>query len=173
MARAFLVAGYAAAAWLWWRAGARTRTSADSFFWRLGAVLLSLLAINKLFNLRLLFEAGIRAIAKAGHWYDRRQPVQFALAVLLPLALAGVTTIFAATKGRNFLRRHLSALAGWILLLLYLSLRQSQEWKPALAWLNAIDYLDWRMALEVAGIALVIFSALRNSTKYSPNRKTP
>ena len=32
--------------------------------------------------------------------------------------------------------------------------------KPALAWLEAIYYLDWRIALEVAGIALVIFSAL-------------
>jgi hypothetical protein len=45
---------------------------------------------------------------------------------------------------------------------LYLSffLRQSQEWKPALAWLEAIYYLDWRIALEIAGIALVIFSTL-------------
>ena len=160
MARAFLVLAYTTAAWLWWRAAAGTRTFSDCFFWRLGAVLLFLLAINKLLNLRLRFEAGIRAIAKAGHWYDQRQSVQFVLAVVLPLTLAAMTAIFAATKGKEFFRRHPSALAGWIFLLLYLALRQSQEWKPALSWLEAIYYLDWRIALEVAGIALVIFSAL-------------
>jgi hypothetical protein len=161
MARAFLVLGYTTAAWLWWRAAARTRIVADRFFWRLGAALLFLLALNKLLDLRLRFEAGVRAIAKAGHWYDRRQPVQFVLAIVLPLVLAIVAAIVAATKGKEFSRRHPLALAGWILLLLYLVLRQSQEWKPALAWLAAIHYLDWRIALEVAGIALVIFSALR------------
>ena len=171
IARAFLVLAYTTAAWLWWRAAARTKTVADSFFWRLGAVLLFLLAMNKLLNLRLRFEAGIRAIAKAGHWYDQRQPVQFVLAIALPLVLAAITAIFAATKGKEFLRRHPSALAGWIFLLLYLALRQSQEWKPALARLEAIYYLDWRIVLEVAGIALVILSALMNRQSYSfPDR---
>jgi hypothetical protein len=160
MARAFLILAYTTAAWLWWRAAGRTRIVADCFFWRLGAVLLFLLAINKLLNLRLRFEADIRAIAKAGHWYDQRQPVQFVLAIVLPLVLAVVTAIVAATKGKEISRRHPLALAGWIFLLLYLALRQSQEWKPALASLEAIYYLDWRIALEVAGIALVIFSAL-------------
>jgi hypothetical protein len=116
--------------------------------------------VNKLLDLRTLFETDIRAIAKAGHWYEQRQPAQFALAIVLPLVLAAMTAIFAATKGRGFLQRHPSALAGWIFLLLYLALRQSREWKPAMAWLEAIHYLDWRIALEVAGIALVILSAV-------------
>jgi len=81
-ARVFLVVGYPVAASLWWRAGRKTQLAADSLLWCLGAVLLFLLALNKLFNLRLVSEAGMRALAKSGHWYGHRQPVQFALALL-------------------------------------------------------------------------------------------
>jgi hypothetical protein len=47
-----------------------------------------------------------------------------------------------------------------MLLLLYLALRQTQEWKPVLPWLSAIRYYDWRLALEAAGIMLVVLAAL-------------
>jgi hypothetical protein len=159
-ARVFLILAYMAAAWLWWRAGTRTQTVVDSLIWRLGAALLTLLAINKLFDLRYLSETGMRAMAKAGDWYDRRQPVQFVVAIVLPLMLAAVAVVFTLTRGKIFLWRRPAALAGWIFLLLYLALRQSQEWKPALAWLEAIHYRDWRMGLEIAGIILVICSAI-------------
>jgi len=155
----FLIVGYAVAAWLWWRAGRQTKFAADSLLWRLGAVLLFLLTLNKLFNLRLVSEAGIRALAKSGHWYDHRQPMQFAVAIVLPFVCAVLISIFFATKGRAFFRRHRSALWGWVMLLLYLTLRQTQEWKPVLPWLAAIDYRDWRLVLETGGIALVAFSA--------------
>jgi hypothetical protein len=163
-ARVFLVVGYAVAAWSWWRAGRKTQLAADFLLWRLGAVLLFILALNKLFNLRLLSEAGMRALAKSGHWYDHRQPVQFALAIVLPFLCAVLTSIFFARKGRAFFRRHGSALWGWVMLLFYLTLRQTQEWKPVLPWLAAIGYRDWRLVLEGAGIAFVAFSAfaLRN-----------
>ena len=157
--RVFLVVGYAVAACLWWRAGRQTKLAADSLLWRLGAVLLFLLTLNKLFNLRLVSEAGIRALAKSGHWYDHRQPMQFAVAIVLPFVCAVLISIFFATKGRAFFRRHRSALWGWVMLLLYLTLRQTQEWKPVLPWLAAIDYRDWRLVLETGGIALVAFSA--------------
>jgi hypothetical protein len=163
----FLVVGYAAAAWLWWRAGRQTKLAADSLLWRLGALLLFLLALNKLFNLRLVSEAGVRALAKSGHWYDHRQPVQFAVAIVLPFVCAVLTSIFFATKGRAFFQRHGLALWGWAMLLLYLALRQTQEWKPVLPWLAAIGYLHWRLVLEAGGIAFVAFSAfaLRNKER--------
>jgi hypothetical protein len=160
LARLVLTSAYLITAWLWWRGGTNTATIADSYLWRLGATLLFLLAMNKLFNLRLLSEAGIRTIAKAGNWYDSRQPVQFAFAIVLPLLLAAVVVIFTLTKGKVFLRNRPAALAGWIFLLLYLALRQSQEWKRALAWLDAIHYRDWRIILEIVGIALLIGSAI-------------
>jgi len=162
-ARSLLVLGYALAALCWLRACRRARAgSAESLssWWLLGAVLLFLLAINKLFNLRVQFEAAIRALANAEHWYDRRQPVQFVVAIILPSVLLFLTAAFLAIKGRVFIRRHPTALAGWSLLLLYLALRQTQEWKPVLPWLSAIRYHDWRLALEVAGILLVAMAAL-------------
>jgi hypothetical protein len=162
LARVVLTSAYVIAAWLWWRAGTKTATYGDSYLWRLGATLLFLLAMNKLFNLRLLLEAGIRAIAKAGNWYDSRQPVQFAVAIVLPLLLAAVVVIFTLTKGKVFLGNRPSAFAGWTFLLLYLALRQTQEWKPALVWLQAIHYRDWRIVLEIVGIAMLIGSAVMN-----------
>ena len=45
------------------------------------------------------------------------------------------------------------------MLLLYLTIRQTQEWKRVLPWLAAVGYRDWRLLLEAGGIALVAFSA--------------
>jgi hypothetical protein len=89
-ARLLLVLGYVLAALCWLRANQRARLGAAGSFsrwWLVGAVLLFLLAINKLFNLRVQFEAGTRALAKAGHWYARRQPMQFVVAIVLPSVL--------------------------------------------------------------------------------------
>src|SRR6185436_18959173 len=119
LARLFLTFAYLIAAWLWWRAGSRTLTIADSFIWRLGAILLLLLAMNKLFSLRVLFESGMRAIAKSGNWYDSRQPVQFVVAIVLQLLLAAIVVIFTLTKGKAFLSNRPAALFGWLILLMY------------------------------------------------------
>ena len=161
-ARQLLVFGYVAAAFCWFRASRRARAlqEASSGWWILGAVLLFLLAVSKQFNLREVCEAGFRALAKAGNFYDRRQPLQFALAILLPCALAAITGLCLATKGRPFVRAHPFALAGWVLLLLYQALRQTQEWKPAFRELLDVHYHDWRLALEAAGILMVIAAAL-------------
>ena len=108
-AGSILVLGYLLAALCWLLAYRRARLGpAESFsnWWLLGAFLLLLLAVNKAFNLRVQFEAGIRSLAKAENWYDRRQPVQFVFAVVLPLVLAVLTGAFLATKGRHFLRSH-------------------------------------------------------------------
>jgi hypothetical protein len=175
-ARSLLALGYFLAALCWVRASRRARTgSAESLsrWWLLGAALLFLLSINKLFNLRLQFEAGFRALAKAGGWYDRRQPIQFVVAIILPSVLALLTTAFLAMKGRVFMRCHPVALAGWSLLLLYLVLRQTQEWKPVLLWLAAIRYHDWRLALEVAGMLLVVVAALIALPQESPPPLAP
>jgi hypothetical protein len=67
----------------------------------------------------------------------------------------------AGMSSRSFVQQHPLALAGWVLLLLYLALRQTQEWKPVLPWLSAIRYYDWRLALEVTGMLLVVLAALK------------
>ena len=158
VARALLVAGYAFAAWCWSRAARRARSDYDSYWWRVGTVGLLLLATNKLLNLRLVFEGMIRAIAKAGGWYEQRRPAQFVVAIVFPLMGILIVSILA-TKSRAFLKKRIAASMGWMLLLLYLVLRQTQEWKPSLVVLNAIRYHDWRLVLEVAGIVMVVVGA--------------
>lgn len=161
-ARALLVASYLGSGSLWMRASRRSRQVEDSFWrwWLTGAALLLLLSLNKLLNVRLWLESCLRALAKWQGWYERREPAQFALAIVLPLVLAALTGVLLATRGRTFCRSHPLALVGWILLLLYLALRQTQEWKPAIHLLEAIRYYDWRLALEIAGIVFVVLAAL-------------
>ena len=162
-ARVILVASYVLAAACWLRASRRARgasSGSSSRWWFFGAILLFLLAINKQFDLRTQLAAGIRALAKAEDWYDRRQPMQFVLAIVLPSILAVFAAAFVVTRARVFVRSHPLALWGWALLLLYLALRQTQEWKPAFRWLSGIRYQDWRLALEAAGILLVVLAAI-------------
>ena len=162
-ARVILIVVYVVAAACWLRASRRARVTPSGSFsrwWLLGAVLLFLLAVNKEFDLRTQFAAGIRALAKAGDWYDKRQPVQFVVAIVLPSVLAVFAGAFMVTRARIFLRCHPLALWGWVLLLLYLALRQAQEWKPAFRWLSSIRYQDWRLALEAAGLLLVVLAAV-------------
>jgi hypothetical protein len=158
-----LAAGYLVAAALWLRANRQAPRSAQrtfAFWWLLGAIILFALALNKVIDFRRVIELSLRGLGQAQGWYSKRRPAQFALAVLLPAILAVLTTIYLATKGRAFLRSNPLALAGWVLLLLYLVLRQSQEWKPALPVLQAIRYHDWRLALEAGGIVLVALAPI-------------
>ena len=162
-ARAFLVAAYAFAAWCWCRAARKAGSDYDSYWWWVGTVGLILLSINKLFNLRVVFEDTIRVIVKAGGWYDRRLPAQFVLAIVLPLVLGVLTARILMTKSKAFFEGRATALIGWVLLLLYLVLRQTQEWKPSIVVLNMMRYHDWRLGLELAGVAFVVFAALSRS----------
>jgi hypothetical protein len=164
LARAALVAGYLLAAWCWWRAGRRTKqTPEDGFarWWMLGALLLLVLAVNKTFDLRTQCENLTRELAKAMGWYEHRQPVQFMLAMVLPAAVGLFIAAVVLIKARPFARHHLLAAFGWLLLLLYLACRQTFEWKPAYHWFISIRFLDWRLALEGAGIVLVTLAAVR------------
>jgi len=162
VARSLLALGYVAAALCWLRASQQARLApADAFarWWLLGAAVLLLLAVNKQFNLRAHFETGFRALMNAGSWYDHRQPMQFFLALVLPVVLAVSAGVFLAPRARVFVRGHPLALVGWLLLLLYQVLRQAQEWKPMLHWLDSLRYHDWRLALELAGMLLVALAA--------------
>ena len=161
--RSLLVIGYLLAAVAWFLASRQARATAANTFarwWAFGAILLVLLAINKQFNLRGHIEDGFRAVAKAGNWYDRRQPVQFALAILLPSLLALVAGILLVTKARRFFRAHPVALLGWVMLVVYLALRQSQEWRPMFDTLIRLRYRDWRLAVEIIGMVLVAATAV-------------
>ena len=169
--RAVLVLGYLVAALCWLKAGLRERAASEKLsgrWWLLGAFLLFLLAMNKAFDFRSQCELFIRLTAKADGWYDRRQPVQFLLAVIVPVVAGLFALMLVLTKARRFVRDHPLAPLGWFLLLLYLALRQSQEWKPVFLWLASIQYDQWRLVLEMAGIGLVILAAVTAKFSLAP-----
>ncbi len=163
-ARGILVLAYLGAAAIWFWAFRRTRQAPPdscSRWWLIGAVLLFLLALNKEFDLRRQFELGFRWLAQSGGWYERRRPLQFFFAVILPSGVGAIALVMLATKARVFAAQHFLAAVGWGLLFVYLALRQCQEWKPMLPWLEALRYHDWRLALEVGGLLLVGLAGLR------------
>jgi len=186
IARTMLVVGYLAAALSWWRAGWRATPSAkleahhqqrdrsqtasgeipqrdDSLarWWKLGALLLLLLAASKAVDLRAHCEILLRHFAKATGWWEQRQPVQFLLAIILPSVAGPFFGWLVFTRARRFARAQPLAAIGWLLLYFYLACRQSLEWKPALHCLGSVGYFDWRLVLEAAGIVLVATAAFR------------
>lgn len=157
---------YGLAALCWVQGAARARaTAADrpgvARWWLLGAGLLALLGANKVFLLRAQGEVWLRTLAQAQGWYDHRQPVQILLAVGLPVAALSLAAWWARGSGHDFVTRHRLAVLGGLVLLLYLALRQSQEWKPLLGFLESLHYRDWRFALEVIGLVLVVVAPWR------------
>jgi hypothetical protein len=173
LARFILTSGYLAAALCWLKAGWRARAAQERSserWWLLGAVFFFLLATNKAFDFRNQCETFIRMIAKTNGWYDRRQPEQFFLAIILPVVAGLFVLALWRTKARPFFRGHPLALLGWFLLLLYLALRQTLEWKPALNWLTTAKYFQWRLVLEAAGIALGILAAVTAQKKKTSER---
>jgi hypothetical protein len=171
LARAVLVLGYLAAALCWLKAGWRARAAREKYserWWLLGAFLLFFLATNKAFDFRTQCEAFLRMAAKATGWYERRQPVQFVLAILLPVVAGLFVLTFLWTHARQFVREHPLALPGWFLLFLYLALREALEWKPALDWLTSLKYFQWRLGLELAGVGLTALAAVAAWKKQTP-----
>lgn len=168
LARAVLVLGYLTAARCWLQAGGRAKADGEKSpgrWWRRGAILFFLLAANKAFDFRTQGETFFRMTAKAGGWYEQRQPVQFFLAIILPVVAGLFVLTLLRTKASRFFRDHRLALAGWFLLFLYLALRQASEWKPAFNWLVSLNYYQWRIALEAGGIGLGILAAVRARPK--------
>lgn len=171
--RAGLAIAYLIAAALWRRAGLREAGTEILLkrFWTFGAILLCILSVNKAFDLRHQCELLMRMTAKAGGWYEHRQPVQFFLAIVLPASGLFLVSAFFVSSGGKFLRQRPLALFGWSFLFLYLALRQTQEWKPAINWLNSIEYYRWRLGLEVAGIGFVMVSAVTTGKVKKPNSR--
>jgi hypothetical protein len=119
------------------------------------------LAVSKAIDLRAHCEIWFRQFARATGWWDRRQPVQFFLAIVLPAVAGLLLGALTFSRARRFSRQYPVAVLGWFLIYLYLAFRQSLEWKPALAWLVSIGYFSWRLLLETGGLLLLTAVALR------------
>ena len=152
------------------RASARTRAyQASMLFWGLLATLFLFLGLNKQVDLQTWLTDLGRRVAEAQGWYEQRRAVQtvFVFVVLgVGLLLLGVLLYLT----RDLLPRHVLAFAGMVLLGCFLFARASSfhDIDEVLSYRMLGIQLRW--AIELAGIACVGVSALRNSWWYSRSR---
>lgn len=153
------VAVYAVAALAAWRAGDRgIGTGRERVFWRLTAVLLAFLAVNKQLDLQSFMTATGRCVAQAEGWYDQRRAVQ------RTVILALIATAVAAWAGlvvllRGALARVGLALTGLVFVFSFVLVR-AVGFHHMDSLINT-EVMSVRMnwALELTGPALIVISA--------------
>ena len=127
-------------------------------FWWLVFGIMLLLGVNKQIDLQTLFTQTAKQLAKAQGWYEARRRYQAAFVASAVLVVgAGVALLSYVLRG--VLSRVLRPILGLFIVATYILLRaalfQHMDW-------GQLDRLeDWMWLLEVAGIALVLGSALR------------
>jgi hypothetical protein len=158
-----VAAVYIGAALCCGRAALKSRgASARSFaaiWWVLAAGLI-FLGINKQLNLQTLMIVVGRNVASAGHWYGARRRVQLIFSAVFAAGCLGLLAWFW-WRGRRFFRENQPALAGVIVLALFVALRA--------ATINHTDQFlgislkddHWAWVLEITGSALIGIGAMR------------
>lgn len=135
----------------------------ERVFWALVLLAMLALGVNKELDLQTALTAFGRCAAKLGGWYDSRRPAQ--LAFILAMAVGGAATLAALARLlRGTLARNGVALLGLTLLGVFVMIRAGS--------FHHVDALigrslgGWRIheMLELGGIALVAFGALRAGT---------
>lgn len=169
------VAAYAVAAWTCWRAGQTQRgraAPAPARYWLLLAVAMAVLGLNKQLDLQSALTQIGRDMARADGWYEHRHEVQ--VAFIAVVAVAGIAG--AAWLGRlswPLSRGRALALGGIGFLLVFVVARAS-SFHHVDIWLRDTAFgLRWNWILELSGIALVAFGALRERRIFGPVRARP
>jgi hypothetical protein len=129
-------------------------------FWLGLALVLGILGICKPLNLLTAITAIGRKIAFDGGWYGRRRRFQEVLiGGVIVAGLAAFRATWALTKGQE--RRAGPAVVGIVCLLSYVGIRavSLHDVDTLLRW--RLGRLELSAMLELAGIALVVWSALR------------
>jgi hypothetical protein len=133
----------------------------DSVIWRLLALGLLFLGINKQLNLQSLLIALGRRAALAGGWYEQRRLAELVFSA--GLTVAGLLALWFARAGcRQFLARNPWVFAGVAVLLLFVLIRAAS--------INHVleragihqDDKRWTWVLEIGGSACLACAALKS-----------
>ncbi|PQO22977.1 isopropylmalate isomerase [Rhodobacteraceae bacterium WD3A24] len=154
------VAAYAAAALAAWRAGGRgIGMGRERVFWRLTAVLLAFLAVNKQLDLQSFMTATGRCVAQAEGWYDQRRAVQRTV-ILALMATAVAVWAGLVMLLRGALARVGLALTGLVFVFAFVLIRAvGFHHMDSLIDMEVMSVrMNW--ALELTGPALIILAAL-------------
>lgn len=151
------VFGYFLASFLCARAAQGDVGSAN--LWRVLALALAVLGINKQLDLQSLLTAIGRELARTGGWYDQRRQIQrlFVLAIgLLAILLSAVTAMLL--KGRSGHIR--AASAGFVLLAAFVCVRAASFHHVDRFLKSAIFGARFNWILEFGGIAIIALAAV-------------
>jgi hypothetical protein len=158
-----VVAFYVGAAACCARAALKSRDalSREPIWWLLAAGLL-FLGVNKQLNLQTLMIVIGRNVFSAGHWYGARRRAQLIFCAVFSVACLGAL-VWLWWRSRRFFRENQVALAGAIVLVIFVVLRA--------ATINHVDEFlginlddeNWAWVLEITGSALIGIGALRKS----------
>ncbi|MGA2540016.1 MAG: hypothetical protein ABSG78_00490 [Verrucomicrobiota bacterium] len=142
-----------------------------SVIWWLLALGLLFLGVNKQLNLQtLLIDLG-RQAALAGGWYEREKARQAQLIFSAAFTLAGlVAACFLLARFRRFFARNPGALAGVVVLLLFVLIRAAS--------INHVferagirqDDKKWTWVLEIAGSAVLALAATKAARQTNGGR---
>jgi hypothetical protein len=126
--------------------------------WRLLSAGLLFLGINKQLNLQTLMIVIGRNVSSAGHWYGARRLVQLVFSAVFAAACLGTLGGFA-WRWRPFFKENPQALAGAIVLVLFVVLRAATI-SHADEWFRVNLHADqWCWVLEICGSFLLALSA--------------
>jgi hypothetical protein len=140
------------------------RIASSLLFWCATALLLLLLGLNKQMDVQTLFTALLREVSQAQGWYEWRRPLQKVFVLLLGATCTGFYAVLLFQMRRSW-RRYRLALAGFVLLGLYVLFRASTfyHFHDAASGEETMPWLKW--ALELGGIACMASSAFLRSRR--------
>jgi hypothetical protein len=157
------VFAYLAAAFMCWRTGAAEKklSARSPWFWRVFAVLLLLLGINKQLDLQSLITVVGRKMAAEQGWYEERKKYQAAF--IACVAIVGLLSVIGlGWMVRKSLRRLGLALAGGVFLVAFVVIRASSFHKVDQLLKMNFAGLRGNWILELGGIACIGIAAVRN-----------
>lgn len=163
-----VVAAYVVAAAFCARAGVARRKMGPeekraTVIWRLLALGLLFLGINKQLNLQTLLIALGRRAALAGGWYEERRLAQIVFSAVF--TVAGLVALWLLrARFRQFFARNPKALAGLVVLLLFVSVRAASInhvlERAGLTTSAENGDKKWTWVLEMGGSACLALAAI-------------
>ena len=129
-------------------------------FWKLIAVLMTFLGINKQLDLHVLLTEMARQASKAGGWFEQRRVVQLWFIVVMG-SLAIAVFLGFALRYRELFRRFPLAFGGVIFLLSFIVIRGASF--HHFDQILLVNYFGMRVnqLMELTGIYLVVFAGIQ------------
>jgi hypothetical protein len=158
--------GYLLAAWLCARAAASARRSRSALAptWRILAVILLVLGLNKQLDLQtVVFRAGSRIILALG-WYEQKNAIQTVAVAAFGLGLFACGVLLVA-KGRRFLPRDPWFWLGIALLGAFLLLRAAVLANLKHVFGFSVERYQTTKLIELSAVWLLAFAAFRGGRR--------